>query len=83
MSENINGTILIKRTFSVWEFLGCSLVLLWFVLGLLQGREKKGKKNRNLNNRTFLPLSRSSIQGNYTSHTGGRGGSPCPYWRDG
>ena len=32
---------------------------------------------------TFLPLSRSSIQGNYTSHTGDRGGSPCPYWRDG
>ena len=75
--------ILIKRTFSVWEFLGCSLVLLWFVLGLLQGREKKGTKNRNLNNRTFLPLSRSLVQGNYTFHTSGRGGSPCPYWRDG
>ena len=71
--------ILIKCTFSVWRSFG---VLSAFSRSSF-GRTKKGKKNRNLNNRTFLPPSRSSIQGNYTSHTSGRGGSPCPYWRDG
>ena len=79
MSENINGNLNKMHTFSVW----CSFGVLSEFSRSSVGRTKKGKKNRNLNNRTFLPLSRSSILGNYTSHTGGRGGSPCPSGRDG
>ena len=75
MSENINGNLNKMHFFS--------LVFFRSSLGRRSVEQKKGKKNRNLNNRTFLPLSRSSIQGNYTSHTGGRGGSPCPSGRDG
>ena len=33
--EGKEMTILIKSTFSVWEFFRFSLVLLWFILGLL------------------------------------------------
>ena len=46
-------TILINSIFSVWEFLGCSLLLLWFLLGILPERDRKGTREGNLKNRTI------------------------------
>ena len=48
--------ILIKRTFPDSEFFGSSLVLLWFILGLLHGAHIQGTREWNLNNRTFLVI---------------------------
>ena len=46
--------ILIKRTFFVSEFFGCSLVRLWFVLGLLPEIDREGTIEKNLKNRAIL-----------------------------
>ena len=54
--------ILIKRTFSIWEFFGSSLVLLWFLLGLWHGIYREDKTERNLKKSTFA----------YTHILGGR-----------
>ena len=45
--------ILIKRTFSVWEFLGSSLVHPWFLLGLLPEEIRKGTRGRILKKSVF------------------------------
>ena len=45
--------ILIKRTFSIWEFFGSSLVRLWFLLGLIYVRDKEGTRDGNLNKSAF------------------------------
>ena len=47
------GTILIKRTFPDSEFFGRSLVLLWFVLGLLPESNREGTREGNLKNCTI------------------------------
>ena len=36
-----------------WAFFGCSLVRLWFFLGLLHETKREGTKERNLKKRTF------------------------------
>ena len=46
--------ILIKSTFSVWEFLGSSLVHPWFLLGLLPEGNREGTKVGNLNKTPFV-----------------------------
>ena len=46
--------ILIKRTFCISEFFRCSLVRLWFLLGLLPEITKEGKKEKNLKKSTFF-----------------------------
>ena len=46
--------ILIKRTFFISEFLGRSLVRLWFVLGLLPEIDREGSIENNLKNRAIL-----------------------------
>ena len=46
--------ILIKRTFCISEFFRCSLVLLWFLLGLLPEIKKERKWEWNLNKSTFF-----------------------------
>ena len=46
--------ILTNSTFAIWEFLGCSLVLLWFLLGLLPEGDREGTKEQNLNKSAFL-----------------------------
>ena len=46
--------ILIKSTFCIWEFFRCSLVLLWFFLGLLSDGDREGTIEQNLNKSAFL-----------------------------
>ena len=46
--------ILTNSTFSIWEFLGRSLVRLWFVPGLLPEGHREGTRGRNLNKSTFI-----------------------------
>ena len=48
--------ILIKVLFSILEFLGSSLVRLWFVLGLLPEGNREGTRERNLKNCALLSL---------------------------
>ena len=45
--------ILIKVLFSILEFLGSSLVRLWFVLGLLPEGNREGTREGNLNKSAF------------------------------
>ena len=46
--------ILTNSTFSIWEFLGRSLVRLWFLLGLWHGRDWQGTREGNLNKSVFF-----------------------------
>ena len=46
--------ILIKVLFCVWEFLGRSLVRLWFFLGLLLEEDWDGTREGNINKSAFL-----------------------------
>ena len=46
--------ILTNSTFSIWEFFRGSLVLLWFLLGLLPEGHREGTRGRNLNKSTFI-----------------------------
>ena len=49
--EGKETAILINSTFCIWEFFGRSLVLLWFLLGLLHEGNREGTKVGNLNKR--------------------------------
>ncbi len=51
--EEKETAILIKRTFSVGEFLGSSLVHPWFLLGLLPEEKRKGTRGRVLKKSVF------------------------------
>ena len=46
--------ILTNSTFSNWEFLGRSLVRLWFFVGLLHETKREGTRERNLKNCTSV-----------------------------
>ena len=46
--------ILINSIFSVWEFFGRFLLLLWFIVGLLYGGDRQGTREGNLNFRYKL-----------------------------
>ena len=51
---NYFSQILTNSIFCDSEFLGRSLVLLWFILGLLFGVSREGTTERNLNKSAFL-----------------------------
>ena len=46
--------ILTNSTFSIWEFLGSSLVRLWFFVGLLHETKREGTRERNLKKSTSV-----------------------------
>ena len=46
--------ILTNSTFSIWEFFRGSLVLLWFLLGLLHETKREGTRERNLKKSTSV-----------------------------
>ncbi len=52
--EGKETAILTKSTFPDLEFLGSSLVRLWFVLGLLPEGDREGTKERIINKKHFL-----------------------------
>ena len=51
--EGKRRAILIKSTFSVWEFFGRSLVRPWFFVGLLHETKREGTREGNLKKSTF------------------------------
>ena len=44
-----------------WEFLGRSLVRPWFILGLLQGRDKDGTREGNLKKSACFSIIAKSV----------------------
>ena len=52
--EGKEMAILINSIFLAWEFFGRSLVRLWFIIGIWQGRDKEGTREGNLNFRYKL-----------------------------
>ena len=58
--------ILTNSTFSVWEFLRCSFVHPWFIVGLLYEGDREGTRDWNLNKSHFLETKKTRVSSSFS-----------------